>query len=58
MRATVSGENRNWPNEPAAVPEPNESERQRCGISFPKAPMTMVKEEPARPAPIRMPAEK
>ncbi len=25
--ATASGENRNWPNEPAAVPAPNASDR-------------------------------
>jgi len=56
MRATVSGENRNCPNEPAAVPAPKASVRHSGGISRPNAPITMVNEEPASPKPITMPA--
>src|SRR5690348_15310030 len=41
-----SGENRNWPNEPAAVPAPNDSERQLSGSSLPNAAITMVNEQP------------
>ena len=37
IRATPSGENRNWPNEPAAVPAPKASERQLSGTSLPNA---------------------
>src|SRR6476620_3863606 len=36
IRLTPSGENRNCPNEPAAVPAPNEIERQLSGRSLPK----------------------
>ena len=57
IRATASGENRNWPNEPAAVPAPKASERHCAGTSLPKAASTMVKEQPARPKPISTPAE-
>ncbi len=57
-KATASGENRNWPNEPAAVPAPNASERICGGISRLKAAMTMVKDEPAMPSPVNTPAEK
>ena len=56
ISATASGENRNCPNEPAAVPAPNASVRHSGGISLPNAPITMVKEEPASPKPITMPA--
>ena len=56
MSATASGENRNCPNEPAAVPAPKASERHCGGISLPNAPITMVKEEPASPKPITAPA--
>lgn len=54
---TASGENRNCPNELAAVPIPKESERQLNGSSFPNAPITTVKDVPASPKPIRNPAE-
>ena len=56
ISATASGENRNCPNEPAAVPAPNANVRQVGGISLPKAPMTTVKDEPASPNPITTPA--
>src|SRR6266849_62088 len=52
MNNTPSGENRNWPNEPAAVPAPSESERQDSGTSLPKAASTMLKEQPESPKPI------
>ena len=55
--ATASGENRNWPNEPAAVPAPNANERHSSGSSLPNAASTMVKLAPARPKPISTPAE-
>ena len=44
MKPTASGENRNWPNEPAAVPRPKASERHSGGISLPNAPSTSVNE--------------
>ena len=57
---TASGENRNWPNELAAVPIPNESERQFAGKSFPNAPITTVNEPRGictdRPATTRAPS--
>ena len=56
--ATASGENRNWPNEPAAVPTPNAKERHSSGSSLPNAASTMVKLAPARPKPISTPAER
>src|SRR5262245_45964956 len=37
LSATASGEYRNWPNEPAAVPAPNANERQFSGSSLPNA---------------------
>ena len=52
INATASGENRNCPNEPAAVPAPKASVRHSGGISLPKAPITTVNEEPASPKPI------
>ena len=56
ISATASGENRNCPNEPAAVPAPNASVRHSGGISLPNAPITMVNEQPASPKPISTPA--
>ncbi len=56
MNATASGENRNCPNEPAAVPAPKASVRHCGGISRPNAPITTVKEEPASPKPTTTPA--
>ena len=58
INATARGENRNCPNEPAAVPAPNASERHSRGSSAPNAPMTRVNEEPASPKPINSPAER
>ena len=57
IKATASGENRNWPNEPAAVPAPNAMVRQLGGISLAKAPITMENEQPASPSPISTPAD-
>ena len=45
---TASGEYRNWPNEPAAVPAPKASERQRSGSSLPNAPSTTENEQPGK----------
>ena len=56
MKPTASGENRNCPNEPAAVPAPKASERICGGISLLKAAMTSVNEEPAMPRPVSTPA--
>ena len=58
MRDTVSGAYRNWPNEPAAAPPPKASERQRSGRSLPKADSTMLNEQPARPKPMKTPADR
>src|SRR4051794_30288616 len=58
IRPRASGENRNWPNEPAAVPAPKASERQLSGTSLPNAPITRLKEQPDRPKPIKTPADK
>ena len=54
----ASGENRNCPNEPEAVPAPKANPRQPSGTSLPSAPITIGKEQPARPKPIITPAEK
>src|SRR4051794_18776032 len=54
---TASGENRNWPNEPAAVPAPKPMVRHGGGNSLAKAPITKVNEQPARPNPISTPAD-
>ena len=58
ISACASGENRNWPNEPAAVPAPNAKARQFSGTSLPSAPITIGNEQPARPKPIITPAER
>jgi hypothetical protein len=44
IRPTPSGENRNCPNEPAAVPAPNEIERQFSGRSLPNEGMIRLGE--------------
>ena len=46
MKPTASGENRNWPNEPAAVPAPKASDRICGGISLLKAAITIVNDAP------------
>ena len=56
ISATASGENRNCPNDPAAVPAPNANVRQAGGISLPNAPITTVNDEPASPKPMTAPA--
>ncbi len=58
MKPTASGENRNCPKEPAAVPTPNASERMCGGINWLKAAMTMVKDDPAMPRPVKTPADR
>src|ERR1041385_8650937 len=55
IRLTPSGENRNCPNDPAAVPAPNEIERQLSGRSFPNEEMMRLNEQPVSPSPIRTP---
>ncbi len=58
IRPTPSGENRNWPNEPAAVPAPKASERQLSGKSLPKDEITRLNEQPDSPKPISTPLER
>ena len=58
IRLTPSGENRNWPNEPAAVPAPNEIERQLSGRSLPNDGMIRLNEQPVSPSPISTPEVK
>ena len=58
INPTAIGENRNCPNEPAAVPAPNANERHCGGISLPNAPITTVNDDPASPKPSTMPAER
>ena len=55
IRLTPSGENRNCPNEPAAVPAPNEIVRQLSGSSLPNDGMMRVNEQPVSPKPISTP---
>ena len=52
----ASGENRNWPKDPAAVPAPKASERQLSGTSLPSAPMTRLNEQLDSAKPISTPA--
>ena len=58
MRPTPSGENRNWPNEPDAVPAPKASERQLSGNSLPNDEMTRLNEQPDSPKPISTPDDR
>ena len=58
IRLTPSGENRNCPNEPAAVPAPNEVERQLSGNSLPNEEMIRLNEQPDSPNPISTPLER
>src|SRR5690349_14966024 len=46
IMATPTGANRNWPNEPAAVPAPRAKPRLSAGSSFVKADRTRLKEQP------------
>ena len=55
---TASGEKRNCPNEPAAVPTPKAKPRHSSGINLLNAASTSVNEVPAMPRPVRTPAEK
>src|SRR5262249_19561904 len=57
MRCTPSGENRNWPNEPDAVPRPNESDRQLSGSNLPNDEIIRLNEHPDRPKPISKPVD-
>ena len=52
----AKGENRNWPNEPAAVPSPNANDRRSGGNNFPNAPMTRLNEQAEMPRPTKTPA--
>ena len=52
----AKGENRNWPNEPAAVPSPNAMERRCGGNNLPNAPMTRLNEHAEMPKPSSTPA--
>ena len=58
IRLTPSGENRNCPNEPAAVPSPKDVERQLSGNSFANDEMIRLKEHPDSPNPISTPLER
>ena len=58
IRLTPSGENRNCPNEPAAVPAPKEVDRQLSGSSLPNDEMMRLNEQPDRPNPISTPLER
>ena len=58
LSATASGENRNWPNELAAVPTPNENARHCGGSNLPNAPITTVNDTPASPKPTIKPPER
>jgi len=58
IKKTASGENKNWPKEPAAVPRPKAVERHSAGNIFPKAASTIGKVVPERPKPISTPAER
>ena len=55
---TATGEYRNCPNDPAAVPAPKASERQFSGKSLPNADSTMLNAQPASPKPMKTPAER
>ena len=55
IRLTPSGENRNCPNDPAAVPAPKEIVRQLSGRSFPNDEMIRLNEQPVSPKPISTP---
>src|SRR6185503_11658287 len=58
INPTASGENRNCPNEPAAVPTPKAKPRHSVGINLLKAASTRVNDVPAMPRPVRTPAER
>ncbi len=58
MKWTASGENRNWPKDPAAVTAPKATARQLSGNSLPRAPITAGTAQPDRPKPISKPAER
>ena len=58
IRYTPSGENRNCPNEPDAVPSPKENDRQLSGRSLPNDEMMRLNEHPERPKPISTPLDK
>ena len=58
LRPIATGANRNCPNDPPAVPKPNESERHFVGSNLPKAPITTVNDAPARPKPVRNPPDR
>jgi hypothetical protein len=55
INETPSGANRNCPNEPAAVPAPNDTERHCSGTSLPNAETMRLNEQPDNPKPISTP---
>src|SRR3954469_14807700 len=55
---TASGEKRNWPKDPDAVPSPNANPRHCSGSSLPNAASTSVKLAPANPKPTSTPVDK
>jgi hypothetical protein len=57
ISATATGEYRNCPNEPAAVPKPKATERHSFGNISPKAARITGNEQPASPNPTSTPAE-
>ena len=56
INATPNGANRNWPNDPAAVPAPSAMPRFSAGNSLLNAESTRLNEQPERPKPISTPA--
>ena len=54
----VSGGNRNWPNEPAAVARPKPSDFHSLGSSLPNAASTRLNEAAERPKPMSTPADR
>ena len=58
IRKTASGENKNWPKEPAAVPRPKPVARHSAGKILPKAASTIGKVVPERPNPSSAPADR
>ena len=58
QRDSRAANKRNCPNEPAAVPAPNASERHFSGKSLPNAPSTILNEQPDSPRPMSTPADR
>src|ERR1700742_4187103 len=56
INATPNGANRNWPNDPAAVPAPSANPRHSSGNSLANADSTRLNEQPDSPKPTSTPA--